>query len=318
MALPTQRRGPFRSTVGSLRDACEDRNTTAGDPMDGSGEDDLTQSVREALSKSGMPFEMAVARECYAAGLFVNQSRYVTDPSEGKAREVDVEAIAILKKSNGYDVSIHLVIECKYVPDAWALLRSDDEVRRRESWDRIATDHGVRWLNMLRRDAALSASPFLQTDRDTGYALCSVPFDKKAPKNTGQAERAPRGEQGLDRAYQAVMQATKAAAALKLLYEDASVSNTPSFALFFPVVAVRGPLFAARLDDAGEIHVDRIERGRLFWRNPSSGTHAVLVDVVTEHALPAYVGEFTSFVDGCIGSPGSGPDDLSGWASGPP
>jgi hypothetical protein len=52
--------------------------------------------------------------------------------------------------------------------------------------------------------------------------------------------------------------------------------------LDLPVVVFSGELFAARLNEAGLIEVERADHVQVAWREPHSDFSLTLVDVVTE------------------------------------
>lgn len=95
-----------------------------------------------------------------------------------------------------------------------------------------------------------------------------------------------------DRTFQAVTVAIKAAHARALASER--TSGWGLRAVYFPVVALRGQLFDAHLDEQGEVVVRQVTHGQLLWHAPDespSGVRPVLVDVVTDEHLEKFAAD---------------------------
>ena len=229
--------------------------------------EDLAAKVASWLRTTGLPLEMSVARTLRRSGLEVVQSDYFVDPEEAVSREIDVVAGLHMAMGESRTVGASLVIECKVAQKPWVMfVDGDKHDESAPRFERITTDVGSRWLRNIQFDEAVCRLPLLQLEPRPGYALTTAHIGSKPSENAK------------DIAYAAVLGATKAARVL------ASARNS-SCEIFLPTVVLRGQLFKSWLDHDNELTVVEVKRGQLMWRNPSSGTDLVIVDVVTEGAL---------------------------------
>jgi len=215
---------------------------------------------------------MSVARTLRRSGLEVVQSDYFVDPEEGVSREIDVIAGKHMTLGEYKSVGASMVIECKVARKPWVMFVDGNKYGESEPcFERITTDIGSLWLKNIKFDAAVRSLPLLQLEPRPGYGLTTAHL---GPKSSEKAK---------DTAYSAVLGATKAARAIASARRD-------SCEILLPMVVLRGRLFKAWLDHNNELAVEEAHRGQLVWRNPSSGTERVIVDVVTEGALDEFSG----------------------------
>lgn len=91
--------------------------------------DNLDDTVRAALRKSGAALELRVARAFQYSGFDVAESFRYTDPIEQKLREGDLAVHRLAP--NAKDPSFTVVIECKDSPEsAWVAIRSSKRTQR--------------------------------------------------------------------------------------------------------------------------------------------------------------------------------------------
>jgi hypothetical protein len=237
-----------------------------------SSEADLAAKVAGWLRTTGLPLEMSVARTLRRSGLDVVQSDYFVDPEAGASREIDVIASRHMAVGEHETVGASLVIECKVAPNPWVMFVDGDKYgESAPRFERITTDIGSHWLKRIQFDDSVRSLPLMQLEPQPGYALTTSHI---GPKSSDNAK---------DIAYAAVLGATKAARVLASVRHD-------SCEILLPTVVLRGRLFKSWLDRDNELAVEEVKRGQLIWRNPSSGTGLVIVEVVTEGALEEFSG----------------------------
>lgn len=239
--------------------------------------------VSEWLNTQGFPFEMSVARALRRAGIAsIVQSAYFTDPEEGKSREIDVIARRDLAIDGNLIVTAALVVECKVAPKPWVLFVDRSEYATSVPvLQRVTNKLGRNWLRSLERREDIRDLPTLQAGPRRGYALTTA---RLLPDQS--RDKTP------DHAYEALVGATKAARALAT-----SMDGERRCAVLLPVLVLRGQLFEASLDSNQCLQVAEIESGQVLWRNPSSGSDPVVVDVVTEEDLPRFAAEAAQTID---------------------
>ena len=231
---------------------------------------DLAAKVAGWLRTTGMPLEMSVARTFRRSGLDVVQSDFFLDPEEAVSREIDVIAGQHRTLGEHKTVGASLVIECKVAQKPWVMFVDGGKyAESAPSFERITTHIGTHWLSNIQFDDVVRALPLLQLQPRPGYGLATAHIGPKP------------SEKAKDIAYAAVLGATKAARVL-------ASSRSDSCEILLPTVVLRGRLFKAWLDHDNELAVEEVKMGQLLWRNPSSGTELVIVDVVTEAALDEF------------------------------
>jgi hypothetical protein len=248
--------------------------------------DPLTTGVIDWLNSSGATVELFAARTLSMNGLDVIQGLYLRDPETPEtAREIDVIGTREVQLVDLGVIAAYLVMECKYTPKPWVIVRGRPEYESSvPNFDRITTRFGREWLDSARTHPAINEGHAFRQEPRPGHALVTAHVADEAA--TAATAKANKNNQ--DSAYAAIMGATKAARAwADFLTERDHQQGGTTFGVVFPVVVVRGPLYEAWLD-GDQITARPITSGQVYWNHPSI-THPVIVDVVTDKHL----GEFT-------------------------
>lgn len=240
----------------------------------------LEQEVERWLSEQGYPLEMEVARSFMKAGFHVGQSRYYTDPDEGKPREIDILATTgdVVGECSVY---LTFTIECKLCRRApWVMFASDAQglAARFGMVTRPSSKFGRGLMARLSRREELRKEPF---------------FESKTAFGITEALRRE------DKAFAAVNSAAKAAHAEVASFE-ATDTGDASLLVTFPVVVIDGRLFEYRLRSGGGTALQEISRGSLLWQYPGQGTTASLVSIVTLADLESFVEDAASMTRAII------------------
>jgi hypothetical protein len=248
-----------------------------------------TLAVIEWLNSSGATVELFTARALSANGLEVTQGLYLRDPETPEtAREIDVIGTRQVQLVDVGTIAAYLVMECKYTPKPWVIVRGRPEyASSMPNFDRITTVFGRQWLDSARAHPAINQGHTFQQEARPGHALVTayVP-DDPSPSGTPRANK-----NNQDSAYAAIMGATKASRAwADFLTEQDKERGGTTFGVVFPVVVVRGPLYEAWLD-GDKITARPIPSGQVYWNHPSI-THPVIVDVVTTGELEGFTRRF--------------------------
>ena len=241
-------------------------------------EEGLTASVRKWLLEQGFPLEMRVARTFKQAGFSVRQCVSYKDLSSGKAREIDVVAEARYEfEDASAGLRLSFIIECKRAATKPWILLSTPEAQSAgyNIFGSSANDVGNALLsNMELID--LPPEGMLQGPSRSAYSVTVA--HKQADK--------------IDDAYSACLAVVDALKGRGDIGTDFDSRFTSSGDLLrwahitFPVIVIEGPLLDAHLDEAGDLLVSEVERGRIAWEIVQPGVPDTLIEIVREKELP--------------------------------
>jgi hypothetical protein len=171
------------------------------------------------------------------------------------------------------------------------------------NFDRLTTHFGREWLQDMSGLASIAESPMWGMIAFPGFGMRSSNL-KGVPEGSAADGRDKAKQQGMspDLAYSAARTATKAAHALATEWSDTHSRTT--FAILLPVVVLRGSLFEVWLDGGGGVRLERTDRSRVFWRDPSLGVSPLVIDVVTEAGLDGFLDDLALTVDAALSEVG--------------
>jgi hypothetical protein len=225
----------------------------------------LKEKVFEWLNSQGYPLEMRVASMLRNSGFRVQHSARYTDPETSKSREIDVIATPI---ADPYGiVDIHFVIECKATSKPWII---------------FSAEYAREGLNALRTFAITSerAEEFITDHAEALYTTLAWVI-KKGRVGFSLAQAFSDGH---DVTYEAILSAVKASASLYRDNESQGVSKIPFF-FAIPVIVTASPLFECYLDNKGNMKVQEIEEGVVFFDAKIDDISGIYVRVISENAL---------------------------------
>ncbi len=253
--------------------------------------DSTTAGVIEWLNSSGATVELFAARTLATHGLTVSQGVYLSDPESDTAREIDVIGAREVHLVGSCVVGAYLVVECKFTPNPWVILRGRPKYESSvPNFDRVTSRFGHEWLKAAQVLPAVREGHAFRQEPRPGHALVTAHV-----KDADSAGQNPN-KRNVDSAYAAIMGATKAARAWADLLTDRI--GTPVLGVVFPVVVVRGGLYEAWLQ-GDAITARPITSGQVYWNHPSV-SHPVLVDVVADSALDNFTRRFRETADGLV------------------
>ncbi len=252
-----------------------------------------TDGVIAWLNSSGATVELFVARTLAMKFLSVIPGLYLPDPETDTAREIDVIGCREVHLADVGVIAAYLVIECKYTPKPWVIVRGRPEYESAiPNFDRITTTYGHEVLDKARLHPAVARGHIFQQEPRPGHSLVTAHVNDE-----DRGDQNPRRKGGnIDSAYAAIMGATKSARAWAddlSAREDAAV-----FGVVFPVVVVRGLLYEAWLE-GDAITARPIEAGQVYWNHPSV-KHPVLVDIVRDSAFETFAQRFRESADSFV------------------
>ena len=246
----------------------------------------LDQKVRAWLEKQGYPLEMRVAGALQQENLATRQSWYYEDPENRTPREIDIIASRFDDIGLG---EVQFAIECKHSSHPWILFTSDytaanfnrvtsfcilSENARMNLRERLfpflGTDSG-RWNEAQRQGRAERRMlPWFEKSDRTGYSLCRALSDRA------------------DVTYTACLSAMKAAAWLRTNSVQRNWTEG-DFNAVFPVVVTSAPLYECYLDPSGEVGLEPIDAGFLFFPRETEGVRPLYLRIVSEVGLQQFV-----------------------------
>lgn len=240
---------------------------------------DLKIRISNWLDEQGYPFEMFVAQQFKKAGFYVSQSVFYVDEESGKSREIDVIAY-ITQKVDGVFFNFTFVIECKVSKDKpWIIFTSENEVQPQDFvFERYMTKNWrllFKTLNDSNDKRPIEAlNMFIVNDKEIGYSITQA-FTK-----------------GEDITYSALHGVTKASVHF---LKKTNETRRRMCNIYFPIIAVDGPLFLASIGKNGEILINPTEESKLVWRRSYDTHPTTVIDIVAKDAIFKQANELRDF-----------------------
>jgi len=240
--------------------------------------DILIKKAQEFLNTKGFPFEMKVAQILDRVGFDISQSDYYADPETNKFRELDlIASVGTLLYCNLLDFSF--IIECKYSENnPWILFKRKGPLTTPTIGieGRLSTESArIMQLEMATAKSLFLDSPFFKLPENIGYGVVQV------------------CEKNIDSAYEAFHSVSKAAIShinnTEISYNKSSTNM--KIQIVFPVIAIKGMLLSASLDEHNKILLEHIKWGTLIKNGPQFNYNSILVDIVPEESLKEYFEE---------------------------
>ena len=249
---------------------------TDGDqPAKGNQPKDLKTGVEEWLQRNGYPLEFRTASIVRKAGYRATQGAYV---ATGEAmREIDV----YFETHTARDTDLHIghVIECKWSKGKpWVLFCSKTSTisMMPRIAQLIASESGQAALWAARLDERLwNLSLFEDQDMPAFSVTLATLGDSKTNVSC----------------YQTVQSIIGNTVARSRDFARPNLQAKPGIPFIgFPVIVIETELFKAWVDDdTGEMQLEQVEMGQLYWRGSDDWPHPVIVDIVTIGHLETYL-----------------------------
>lgn len=238
----------------------------------------LEVSIHKWLADQGYPLEMKVASLVrQSTNLNVRHGWHYRDSETNTSREIDI--ICTAQNPKGY-AEINFVIECKGTSKPWILFSSEDTA---------AGFHRLSAFGVFSKEAFSEvAGNMFNCEDDTYKVAKSIPWLWKDGRIGYAITQAFEGKSDIP--YAGVLSAVKAA----LWLESNSLwQNTKyrKFTVSFPVVVTSSPLYECYIDGAGEICLNPIASGFLFFQQHIGEHLCTCVSIVSEKGLDAFVTE---------------------------
>lgn len=235
----------------------------------------LLPKLNEWLQKQGYPLEMEVASALSKKGLWVRQSSYYKDPESDKSREIDVicTEVEVLGMA-----ALHFVVECKASEKPWILFSSKDT---------LSNFNVLFALGILSDQARGALSKHIETE---GFWDLFAWFNRNRRLGYSMTQAFTNSD---DSVHSAVLGALKACLWLK------KENSCPLF-FAFPVVVVDAPLVECFLDDDGEMQVEEIPDGVLFFDGQLPNCHGCCLRIISRRALHNYCDELVGLKDAVL------------------
>jgi len=233
-----------------------------------SQEKPLKEKIVDWLGSQGYPLEMKVASKLRNSGFKVQHGSYYVDPETSKSREID---IICTKGDTVYGmVEIHFVIECKSTKRPWLLFSAEytreglSPLRamaiRSEKAGEFITDNAQNLYNAFTWVTKLGR---------VGYSITQAFSERQ------------------DTPYEAILSAVKASVSLNIKNENQGVWKIP-FLFAFPVIITASPLFECYLDENGNVNIQEIDEGLLYYDGKIDNYSGFCIRVVSESALETF------------------------------
>jgi hypothetical protein len=226
----------------------------------------MIEQVKNWLNEQGYPLEMRTASALRKVGFEVTQSALYTDQETGKPREIDV--LAVYPDYVGV-TRIAFLVECKSPKKPWVLLCNPEVLsgyHRVYSFAAINKNAVEAMIAEPVFKAFIDGCPWFRKDKLTGYALRAAFTDK-------------------DIAYDATIGVAKASMDFVNSAKDYQQS------LAFPIIVIASPLVRCVLDKDGELQLEEVTQGEVFFKYDLADQFRSCVRVVTLEGLPDFARE---------------------------
>lgn len=243
----------------------------------------LESRLHKWLATQGYPLEMKFAeRVRKLTKLSVRQGWHFEDPEQGTSREIDIVCSA--NEIYGF-AEINFVVECKATSKPWVIFSSEDAIA---SYNRLSafgifseeafSEIADKAFDLENSCAAAKKIPWLWKEGRVGYSIA------QAFEGGGEAP------------YAGCMSALKASLWLqeKSLWQSAEHRK---FVATFPVVVTSSPLFECYLDETGELRLEPIEAGFLFFPQIVGQFGRTCISVVSSAGIDNFVRECGEVAD---------------------
>jgi hypothetical protein len=229
---------------------------------------------------------MKVASLFQKAGFGIHQSAYYIDPITDIPREIDVIAIWIAKFGSR-KVNIVFPIECKYAVSPWIFFSS---ITEGSPICYLPNRNGFRWIKHLSKQQDWGS--FFEVDKNIGYGLTVTNAktddvnSTKTKKSNSAAKDSKEGSSATRNNAYAAMQTLLNF--LKSEHEEYRFAHPTDFVIYVPILAIKGPLVEAKLDNNYEINCREINEGQIYYKEDIFDV-IPKIHVVTESKLENYI-----------------------------
>jgi len=246
----------------------------------------VIDNIKNWINTKGFPFEINCAREFQKHGFTVQPAIHYFDDEIQNYREIDLCAF------KGYafgdcTFNLTLMIECKTSDSPWIVFSHKDKFSTSQLISNLITSkNGLELIKKIDVHEKESFAFAFKNDELVGY-------------NFVQMGKSTTADKDKDRAYEALMQSSKAALSLK----DKSNEATTKFCnIYIPVVIVDKNLFSASdAIDSTDLHVEEInfcKHARLYAFNERPLlVHHIVSGTHLEEYCQKILQDFDSFVD---------------------
>jgi hypothetical protein len=248
---------------------------------------DPTEAAKNYLTKQGYPFEMKVASLFQKAGFGIHQSAYYVDPVTEIPREIDIVAIWIAEFENK-KINIVFPIECKYATSPWILFSS---ITQGFPVCYLPNKNGLRWIKHL--SVQPNWNTFFEIDRNLGYGLTVTNAKNEDiganPKRKSNSSEKNEGKDNTpttkNNAYLGIQTLLNF---LKSEHKEYRFAHPNDFVIYVPILAIKGSLVEAKLDNKYDIECSEINEGQIYYKEDIFDI-IPKIHVVTEAKLEQYI-----------------------------
>ena len=195
--------------------------------------------ITEWINKNGYPFELRTAKSFLKAEFTVAQSIFYEDPITNKFRETDIIAHTT-KLINNVWVNLTFVVECKSSIDKPWISFNNDQIENftGKNLPILTTRNGRKLMDEISKNSRFKSDLLFPNKQKMGYSLIRAFANNK------------------DMAYAATQNVLSA---VEYLVEKSNDSNKKFMNIYFPVIAVEGELFEARISTNDEIELNEVD-----------------------------------------------------------
>jgi len=252
----------------------------------------MESEILKWLNGNGYPLEMRISRDLAAKEFNVTQSHFYEDFETNVAREIDVIGrLYSFKEPSNYisiaELETFITIECKSSTKPWIVFCET----KSNIWNieqALCNKAGGKLLSRAR-------------DQLSKTALC------KRSQSAGHGVAQAFGN-GSDAPFAAVMSSFKAAEAKAIETTNREVDDKENnrhseiclSAIAISVVVISAPLFECKLDDNGNVKLDKVNHSALVFRYPRGKEGYVggaIVHIVTESGWGEFMDSVIEFHD---------------------
>ncbi|WP_298529636.1 hypothetical protein [uncultured Christiangramia sp.] len=200
---------------------------------------DIKNKITEWINKNGYPFELRTAKSFLKTDFTVAQSIFYEDPLTKKFRETDIIAHTT-KLINNVWVNLTFVVECKSSLDKPWVSFNNDEIENfsGKNLPILTTRNGRKLMQEISINPSFKSDLIYPNKQKMGYSLIRAFANNK------------------DMAYTATQNVLST---VEYLVEKSNESNKKFMNIYFPLIAVEGELFEARISANDKIELDEVD-----------------------------------------------------------
>ncbi len=235
------------------------------------------KKITDWINKNGYPFELKTAKSFLKSNFTVGQSISYEDSITKKYREIDIIAHTN-KLINNVWVNLTFVIECKSSKDKPWISFNNDQIENfsNKTLPILATRNGKKLLSEIFNNSDFKSELLFPDKKKMGYSLIRAFTTNK------------------DMAYTATQNVLNAT---DYLVEKSNESDKKFLNIYFPLVAVEGELYEARISKNDDIELEEVEQLKISTIKSFAEQNSTYLTIFSSKNMDNFTSELKKLCD---------------------